>query len=108
MISFGERLKMLRQEKEVTQAEIGKLIGVSSRMVSFYESNTNIPRDAEAFIKLAKFFGVSLDYLFGLSDIKNYDSVIKSLKMYRLLPEEGRQEADEYMVFLKQKYNKKS
>lgn len=106
-MSFGERLKMLRQEKEVTQAEIGELLGVSPRMVSFYEDNTHIPRDAESLVKLAKYFDVSLDYLLDASNIKDYNNLLKSYKNYTSLPEKGKQEADEYVRFLKQKYKVK-
>jgi transcriptional regulator with XRE-family HTH domain len=70
-MNFGKRLKWLRQEKEVTQSEIGELLGVSSRMVSFYESNTHFPRDAESLIKLARYFNVSLDYLVGANNIRD-------------------------------------
>lgn len=106
-MTFGERLKMLRQEKEVTQSVIGDLIDVSARMISFYESSTHFPNDANTLIKLATFFNVSLDYLLGFSHIRNYNELIKTNKAYISLPEKGRQEADEYMLFLRQKYKVK-
>lgn len=103
-MTFGECLKKLRQEKEVTQSAIGELLGVGSRMISFYESNKHFPRDAQSLIKLAEYFGVSLDYLLGISDIRNYDDMLKSFKIYKSLPEKGRDEVDEYVKFLVQKY----
>lgn len=103
-MSFGERLKKLRQEKEITQAVLGEIIGVSSRMVSFYENDTHFPSDAESLIKLAQYFDVSLDYLLDASNIKNYNDLLKSYETYISLPEKGKQEADEYIRFLKQKY----
>lgn len=106
-MTFGECLKKLRQQKEVTQAEIGELLGVSSRMISFYESGRHFPRDAESLIKLAQYFGVSLDYLFGLSNIENYMELINSYKAYCSLPKQGKQQADEYILFLRQKYKTK-
>ena len=106
-MTFGERLKKLRQEKEVTQVEIGELLGVGRRMVSFYESNKHFPSDAESLIKLSAYFNVSLDYLLGTSDIRNYDDMLKSFNIYKVLPPEGMKEADEYMRFLVQKYKLK-
>lgn len=106
-MTFGERLKMLRQEKEITQAELGQLLGVSARMIGFYEVGKHIPRDAESFIKLAKYFDVSLDYLLGMSNVRNYELLIKSYKMYISLSDKGKQAADEYIFFLNQKYKTK-
>lgn len=106
-MTFGERLKKLRQERELTQGQIGELLGVGSRMISFYESDTHFPRDAESLIRLARYFDVSLDYLLGVTSIRNYDDFLTSHKIYKLLPEKGRQEADEYFLYLKYKYRVK-
>jgi transcriptional regulator with XRE-family HTH domain len=103
-MTFAERLKMLRQEKEVTQLKIGELLGVSARMISFYEIGKHIPREAESLIILAKYFDVSLDYLLGMSNVRNYNQLVKSFKAYSLLSDKGKEEADEYMLFLNQKY----
>ncbi len=103
-MSFGERLKNLRQEKEVTQAVVGKVINIGARMIGYYESDKHFPKDATSLIKLAEYFDVSFDYLFGVSNIRNYDDVLKSFNIYKSLPLEGRDQADEYMKFLVQKY----
>lgn len=106
-MTFGERLKKLRQEKEITQSTLGELIGVSARMISFYESDTHFPKDAQSLIKLAQYFKVSLDYLLGLTNNRNYDTLINSNKNYSKLPDKGKLEADEYILFLLQKYKNK-
>lgn len=106
-MTFAERLKMLRQEKEVTQSKLGILIGVSARMISFYERGKHIPRDAESLIKLSKYFDVSLDYLLGMSNVRNYDIMINSFKSYNALSDKGKQSADEFIQFLSQKYKEK-
>ncbi|AWI06749.1 helix-turn-helix domain-containing protein [Clostridium drakei] len=103
-MSFGERLKELRQEKKITQANIGELLGVTERMISYYESGKHFLRDAESLIKLADFLDVSVDYLVGSSKIKNYNDSLQSFKLYMSLPEKGKQEVDEYIRFLKHKY----
>lgn len=64
---FAERLKELRLEKELTQRELAKQTGLSRSAITFWEHCERIP-SAEAIIVLAKFFGVSADYLLGLED----------------------------------------
>ena len=62
---FGDRLKKLREDKGLTQAELGKLIGVSDRVIGYYESNDRIPKKQETFQKISEVFNVSVDYLLG-------------------------------------------
>ena len=64
---FPERLKELRLEKELTQRELAKQTGLSRSAIAFWEHCERIP-SAEAVVTLAKFFGVSADYLLGLED----------------------------------------
>ena len=103
-MNFGERLKKMRQEKEMTQAELGKVIGVSARQVSYYETGRFFPRDEEMMRKLFLYFDVSADYLMGLTNAKNYKASAGILKIYNALPEPGRQEINEYVKFIQQKY----
>lgn len=62
---FGDRLRKLREEKGMTQAELGELIGVSDRVLGYYESNDRFPKKPELLQKLSEIFKVSLDYLIG-------------------------------------------
>ncbi len=62
---FGDRVKQLRQNADMTQAELGKLIGVSDRVLGYYESNERFPRKQEVIAKFADIFNVSVDYLLG-------------------------------------------
>lgn len=106
-MTFGECLKKLRQEKEITQETLGEIIGVSARMIGYYESNTHFPKDAESLIKLAKYFNVSLDYLLGMNKNRNYNRLLQSNRNYNKLTDKGKREADEYILFLLQKYKVK-
>jgi len=64
---FGQRLKLLRIEKGMTQQGMADLLGKTSRHYQDMESGKiNIP--GLTLIKLADFFEVSLDYLVGRSD----------------------------------------
>jgi len=69
-MSLGHRLKQLREEKGLTQEELGKVINVSKPSISRYEAGTNEP-NTETLKQLAIYFYVSLDYLMGLTDIRN-------------------------------------
>lgn len=72
---FGDILKQLREEKGITQKELGKYINVSDRVIGYYESNNRFPKDETILINIAKYFNVSLDYLVGLSiDKKSINS----------------------------------
>lgn len=59
------RLKELREKKELFQSDVAKFLGISTPAYSYYENNKrNMP--AETAIKLSKFFNVSVDYLLGI------------------------------------------
>ena len=42
-MKFGEKLKKLREEKELSQAELGEIFSISEANVSFFESNKRPP-----------------------------------------------------------------
>ncbi len=64
---LNDRLKMLRNEKGVSQKEVAKAIGVTLSAYSNYEQGIREP-SYEILIKLCKYFQVSADYLLGLED----------------------------------------
>jgi transcriptional regulator with XRE-family HTH domain len=64
---FGERLKYLRQEKNIGQTALAEAIAVSNASISYWETGKQEPC-AEAIYKLAAYFGVSADYILGLTD----------------------------------------
>ena len=67
MLSFGQRLKMLRKEKKITQIEMAEFLECTGRHYQKVEAGeVNVP--SLTLIKLADFFGVSLDYLVGRTD----------------------------------------
>lgn len=66
---FGDRVKQLRVQEDMTQAELAKLIGVSERILVYYEANERFPRKQEVIAKLAKTFRVSTDYLIGTDGV---------------------------------------
>ena len=57
-------IRELRKSKKITMKEFGHIIGVSEAAISHYETNKRQP-DQATLIKIADFFGVSVDYLLG-------------------------------------------
>lgn len=66
-VIFGERLKELRQEKQLGQNKLSELLDLSNASISYWENGKQEPT-ASALFKLADFFNVSVDYLLGLED----------------------------------------
>lgn len=64
---FGNRIKSLRQLKDVSQEELGRFLGLSKQTISGIETGYRATT-IEVSIALADFFNVSLDYLVGRSD----------------------------------------
>lgn len=62
-MTFGERLKQLREEKGIKQIELAKFLNISNVATSDYENNKSVPKDYNSLIKLANYFEVSLDFL---------------------------------------------
>lgn len=63
------RIRDLREDKDLTQKEIGKILGMSQTGYSKYETGENdIP--SVVLIKLARFYNTSVDYLLGETDSK--------------------------------------
>ncbi len=61
------RLRSLREDKDLRQIDVAVAVGIDQRSLSNYETGKTLP-DAGAIIKLAKFFNVSCDYLLGVTD----------------------------------------
>jgi transcriptional regulator with XRE-family HTH domain len=64
MASFGEMLEELRQDRHLSQRELGDKIHVTPGTISNYENGVHLP-DVEKLVDLADFFGVTVDYLLG-------------------------------------------
>ncbi len=64
--SFGQRLASLRKAAGFTQIELAAELGISQRMVAYYESPTATP-PANLLPQIAAALGVSIDALFGVT-----------------------------------------
>lgn len=70
MVEFGERLRELRKQKNLTQKQLADLIGTKNSIISFYEVGDRLP-SPEVIIKLASVLHVSADYLLGIEKEKS-------------------------------------
>lgn len=62
-----QRLKDLREDKDMTQKEIGKLLETTQKQYSRWETGqSEIP--FHNIIKLAKFYNISIDYIAGITN----------------------------------------
>ena len=65
-----ERLRGLREDRDLTQAAMAEILKVHQSTYSDYErGNLNIPLDTLR--KLAIFFGTSVDYILGLTNVRD-------------------------------------
>lgn len=72
MITFAERLKTERKKNNITQTQLAEKLYLDRSSISKYESGKQIP-ETPTLEKLADFFDVSIDYLLGKTDIRNYE-----------------------------------
>lgn len=73
MVELGTKLRELRRERGWTQAQVAERIGGTASVVSAYENGIRQP-SYEALIRLSRLYGVSTDYLLGVSGRRTPDS----------------------------------
>ncbi len=105
---FGDRLRILRKEKRMTQEELAKKFNTGKASISNYENNLRLP-DANTISGYADFFGVSVDYILGRTDIRSLeDSRIETKDFHNFdmdeLPDEAIKEIEKYIELIKLKY----
>lgn len=67
---YRERIRALREDNDYSQTRIAQILNIGQRTYSDYElGKTRIPIDS--LIILAKFYNVDLNYITGISNIKN-------------------------------------
>ena len=96
---FPSRLRDLRDEKKVSQAVLAETLKVSKSTVGLWEAGETLP-DAKALHDMAIYFGVSADYMLGLSKIPNTDINIRAVCEFLGFSEQSLH----YLLFLKGSY----
>ena len=64
---FAERLKELREEKGLSQTELGRVLNFSQATIAKWEAGTREP-NLDNVMYIAKFYNVIIDYLLGATD----------------------------------------
>ena len=67
-LRFGEKLRALRKEKGLTQAELAKLAGLGLKTITNYEKGSTYPQNREVYSTLANILGCDTDYLHNEGD----------------------------------------
>lgn len=72
LVYFGEKIKTLRIERNLTQKQLALQLGVVTSAISSYESGSRNP-SYDVLIGIAKIFHVSTDYLLGIEKSRCID-----------------------------------
>lgn len=93
------RIKELREEKNMNQLRLSAELGVSQETISAYEKDKHYPRFSHLIV-MSKLFNASVDYIMGLSDIRLLvkenslsNNEISMLTLYRKLNEHQKEKA---------------
>lgn len=97
-MTFGERLKQLRKNKNINQIELAEFLNVSQTTIANYESNRRSP-SIEYLVEIARYFEVSIDYLVGYNELE---------KAHDLAPIENQYESSAKEFFKLVKMNNKN
>jgi len=69
-MDYSVRIRNIREDSDLSQTDIAKILNVGQKTYSDYElKKTRIPLDS--MIILAKYYNVDLNYICGISNIKN-------------------------------------
>ncbi|WP_372472531.1 helix-turn-helix domain-containing protein [Capnocytophaga sp. ARDL2] len=88
-MTFGERLTQVRKRKSLSQAEVGKKIGINGDAYGRYERNEVKPT-IEMAVKIAQALEVSLDFLTGNSDVELDKATLDRVQEVTKLPKKTR------------------
>ena len=94
---FGDRLAEIRKSRGLTQAELGAAVGVSNRVIAYYELESKQPPGA-MLADLARALRVSVDELLGAKPIKDQTRPRTARLMKRLRRVEDLPPADQKAV----------
>lgn len=79
---FKDVLKQLREKRGLTQSQLADEIGVTAGTIGNYEQGSRLPKDDKAWIRIANFFNVTIDYLMDADNVSNnsnsYPEIIAS------------------------------
>ena len=81
-MELGKKIASLRKVKNITQAQLAEYLSVNPQTVSRWEAEGGTP-DVMLLPKIASFFGVSLDELFGMTDMEHINNLVYKYSVLR-------------------------
>lgn len=72
-MNYGIKIKELRERKGITQKELAQYLGIDAKLYSHYETEDRLIPCKHLFA-ICTYFNVSIDFLFGFTEEKNYKS----------------------------------
>ncbi|MBS1471513.1 MAG: helix-turn-helix transcriptional regulator [Lachnospiraceae bacterium] len=72
MVDFGNTLKSLRLQNNMTQAQLSQKLGLTKSVISAYETGLRLP-SYDVLIHISQIFHVTTDYLLGVEQKQNVD-----------------------------------
>ena len=92
-MNFGEKLRLLRKEKGLSQKDVAEKLNISLRTYSSYELNQRRPRTQAKWEEIASFFEKDVDYL-QIDDIDKKTTILESYSKDEMRPLYFRFESD--------------
>ncbi len=80
------RIKDLREDRDLRQSDLARETGIDQRTISNYETGKTMP-DAYSLVRLADFFGVSIDYLLCRTDRDFFSEEKRNAAIDRIIDE---------------------
>ena len=103
MSKQANRIKELRDEKNMTQIRLSIELNVSQETVSAYEIGKHYP-SVKSLLRMSELFGASMDYIMGMSPVRSAilekgipDDEVRLLRLYRTLDKLKKEKAYSYM-----------
>lgn len=81
-MELGKKIASLRKTKNITQAQLAEYLSVNPQTVSRWEAEGGTP-DVMLLPRIACFFGVSLDELFGMTDMEQINNLVYKYSVLR-------------------------
>ncbi len=88
-MALADNMMLLRKKKELSQAELGKMIGTSGDVIGRYERG-DISPSIEAVAKIADALEVSVDYLIGKTKMELDKNTMRRIEDISTLSEENK------------------
>lgn len=82
----GRRIKLLREERKMSQAELAAALSCSRMTINNYETEKRVP-DMDFALSVASFFGVTVEYLSGRTEFRDSDDIEVSVQRAEQLME---------------------